>query len=334
MPDPGLLEREWSEIRASGQGDGVLEVPSRATAVTTGYGQVRIAIGPQGEPRLLVPVGRPARGTTVAGSRNLLLVRSSFRSSGKLEHFIDITLGNPRLAQVFTELVEEILKRLESGEGPETAIHGTIQDFRNLLDRTPECEIPMTKLGGLIGELVILEKLTAMRPEALDGWTGPIGQRHDFRRRDIAIEVKTSLRSDATRVTIHGPEQMLPPSDGHLNLAHVRLEPVDGGLLSVAELHRAIIDYGADEFVLDERLAALGCRDPQAEEWNAVRFALEGIEIYAVTADFPSITTASFPGGILPAGIVTLTYEIDLTTARPHLLDPVHMDAVLSEFAS
>lgn len=334
MPDLGLLEREWAEIRASGQGDGILEVPSRPTAVTTGYGQVRIAIGPLGEPRLLVPVGRPASGSTTAGSRNLLFVRSSFRSGGKLEHFIDITLRNPQLTRVFTELVEEVLKRLESGEGPEAAVHGTIQDFRNLLARTPEDEIPMTTLGGLVGELVILERLTAMRPEALDGWIGPIGQRHDFRRCDIAIEVKTSLRSDAKRVTIHGPEQLLPPTDGRLNLAHVRLEPVDGGPLSVAELHRAIVEHGADELVLDERLAELGCRDPQAEGWNATRFTLEGIDIYAVATGFPSITPASFPGGVLPAGIVTLTYEIDLATARSHLLNLTQTNAVLSEFSS
>lgn len=332
MPDPGLLEREWSEIRATGQGDGILEVPSRATAVTTGYGQVRIAIGPQGEPRLLVPVGRPASGSTAVGSRNLVLARSSFRSGGKLEHFIDMTLRNPRLTRVFTELVEEILKRLENGEAPESSVHGTIQDFRNLLARTPEGEIPVTKLGGLIGELVILERLTAMRPEALDGWTGPIGQRHDFRRRNVAIEVKTSLRSDAARVTIHGPEQLLPPSDGRLILAHVRLEPVDAGALSVAGLHQAIIKHGADELVLDERLAELGCRDPQAEEWNATRFALEGIDFYAVSNGFPSVTPASFPDDIFPPGVVTLTYEIDLSTARGHLLDLAQTDAVLWEF--
>lgn len=334
MPDPGLLEREWSEIRASGRGDGILEVPSRATAVTTGYGHVRIAVGPQGEPRLLVPVGRPASVTTSAGSRNLLLARSSFRSAGKLEHFIDVTLRNPRLTRVFTELVEEILKRLERGEGPEPAVHGTIQDFRNLLARTPEGEIPVTKLGGLIGELTILARMTAMRPEALDGWTGPIGQRHDFRRRDIAIEVKTSLRSDSTCVTIHGPEQLLPPADGRLNLAHVRLEPVDGGALSVAGLHRAIVEHGADELVLDERLAELGCRDAGAEEWNAMHFSLEGIDIYDVVPGFPSVTPASFPGGILPQGVVALTYEIDLSAARPHLLDQTQMKALLSKFAS
>lgn len=334
MPDTGRLEREWAEIRASGRGDGILEVPSRTTTVTTGYGQVRIALGPAGEPRLLVPVGRPAAGTTNAGSHNLLLTRSSFRSVGKLEHFIDITLRNPRLYRVFTELVEEILKRLESGIGPETAVHGTIQDFRNLLARTPEGEIPLTKLCGLLGELVILEKLTAKLPNALEAWTGPNGQRHDFRRRDIALEVKTSLRSDASRVIIHGPEQLLPPSGGRLYLAHVRMEPVNGGPLSVAELHRKIIENGTDEVILDEQLAELGCSNPDAEEWNTMSFALEGIDIFTLSPGFPSITPASFSDSILPVGIVGLTYEIDLAMAHSHLLDESQAEALLQEFCA
>ncbi|MEP3428352.1 MAG: PD-(D/E)XK motif protein [Roseibium sp.] len=334
MPDRGSLEREWAEIRASGQGDGILEVPSRATAVTTGYGQVRIAIGAGGEPRLLVPVGRPATGSTTAGSHNLQLARSSFRSGGRLEHFIDMTLRNPRLTRVFTELVEEILKRLENGQGPETSVHGTIEDFRNLLARNPEGEVPLSRIGGLVGELVILECLTNLRPAALDGWTGPAGQRHDFRRRNTAIEVKSSLRSDASRVTINGPEQLLPPSNGHLYLAHVRIERVDGGTLSVAALHRTIVGHGADEFVLDEALEKLGCRNAQADEWNAASFMLEGIDIYNVVAGFPSITPASFHSGVLPPGITALSYEIDLTTTRAHLLDQAHTDLLFADFAS
>lgn len=334
MPDTRGVERGWLEIRASGRGDGILEVPSRATPVTTGYGQVRLAIGPLGEPRLLVPIGGPTRASATAGGRNLLLTRSSFRASGKLEHFIDITLRNPRLTRVFTELVEEILKRLESGEGPETAVHGTIQDFRNLLAQTPEGEISLTMLCGLIGELVILERLTTLLPAAIDGWNGPIRQRHDFRRHDIAIEVKTSLRSDASRVTIHGPEQLMPPHDGRLFLAHVRIEPAGDGRLSVASLRRAIIEHGADELILDAGLGELGCRDPEAEEWNAKRFVLEGIDIYSLSAGFPSITPISFTGGILPSGIVALTYQIDLASARAHRLDQTHAQRLFAEFVA
>lgn len=334
MLDAGKLERDWAEIRASGKGDGNLEVPSRTTSVTTGYGQVRVAIGTNGQPRLLVPVGNPAGGNTTISGQNLGLTRSSFRSTAKLEHYIDITLLNPRLTRVFTELVEEILKRLESGEGPEPAVHGTIQDFRNLLARTPEGDVPLTKICGLIGELVVLERLTAKLPEALNGWTGPLGQRHDFRRIDIAIEVKTSVRSDASRVIIHGPEQLEPPSGGRLYLAHVRVEPVASGPLSVATLYRKVVEHGADEIILDQLLAELGCRDANADEWNVMNFALAGVEMYALSAGFPCITRGSFPGSALPTGVVALTYEIDLAMAGAYLMDRSQADSLLVEFCS
>ncbi|WP_081880300.1 PD-(D/E)XK motif protein [Paenirhodobacter enshiensis] len=328
------LEREWAEIRASGRGDGVLEVPSRATAVTTGYGNVRMAIGPRGEPRLLIPVGRPGARSNVSGGRNLLIMRSSFRMADGLEHFIDITLRNSRLSPVFTELVGEIMTRLESGEAPEAALQGTIRDFRNLLAKGPEGEIAPEAVAGLIGELVILERLAGLRADIIDSWTGPVGQRHDFRRRSIAIEVKTSSRSDASRVTIHGSEQLLPPSGGSLNLVHVRLEPVADGALSVESLHRALVEHGVDEVVLDQRLAELGCRDPEAEEWNATRFALEGLDVYDVSPGFPSITPEIFPDGRLPTGIASLSYEIDLSLARAFLLDRGREDALFSDFTS
>ncbi|MCR6634901.1 PD-(D/E)XK motif protein [Devosia sp.] len=335
MLDPRLLEREWSEIRSTGRGDGELEVPSRPSGVTSGYGQVRIAIGPKGQPRLLVPVARPAAaGAQNTGSNNLVVSRSSFRSGGKLEHFIDVMLGNPQLAKVFSELVREILARLTSGDGPETAVNGTIKDFRDLFARTPDAEVSLAKLGGLIGELVVLDMLTALRPEAISGWTGPLGQRHDFRRRDIAVEVKTSLRSDATRVTVHGPEQLMPQLSGRLFLAHVRVEPVDNGPLSLGALHRSIVARGADELMLDNCLAELGCRDANAGEWNTSHFALEGVDFYEVADGFPCVTPKSFAGGALPSGVHALTYEIDLSVARKCLLSHSQTADVLSEFAA
>lgn len=334
MPDAGTLEREWAEIRASGKGDGVLEVPSRLTGVSSGYGEVRIAIGPRGEPRLLVPIGRPAGRAASAGNRNLLLTGSSFLSAGKLEHFIDISLRDQRLGRVFTELAGEILKRLERGDPPDAAVHGTIQDFRSLLAQSQDGDIALSSVAGLIGELVVLKRLTAQRPAALEGWTGPMGQRHDFRRMDVAIEVKTSLRSDASRVSIHGPEQLQAPNGGRLHLAHVRIEQADSGKLSVMALCQSIIAHGADQFRLEERLNAMGCPSPNDEAWNALSFSLEGFDLYAVIDGFPRITPDTFPGSALPLGILTLDYDIDLAMASSCRLTAKEAECLFSEFAA
>lgn len=47
----------WRLLKISGKGDGILEVPSIDSGVETGFGTARYAIGAQGQPRLLVPVG-------------------------------------------------------------------------------------------------------------------------------------------------------------------------------------------------------------------------------------------------------------------------------------
>ena len=102
--------------------------------------------------------------------------------------------------------------------------------------------------------------------EALAGFYGvgrPVVDRaymnrgHDFRRAVRAIEVKTSMRSDSTRVTIHGAEQLLPPGDGSMHLAHVRLEQADAGSATVSRLRERIIGVGVDATLLDAGLSKL-----------------------------------------------------------------------------
>lgn len=334
MPEAQQLSREWDQIRKSGKGDGILEVPSRTTDISTGFGQVRIATGPAGEPRLLIPVARRGGGKIPAGNRNLTVGHASYRSAGKGLHFIDLMLTEARLAGVFADLAEEILERIEAGEAPETAVHGTIEDFRKLLAISPKSEISLTELAGLIGELVILSKLCAVSPDAVAAWTGPMGQRHDFRHGTFALETKTSTRADAMRVQIHGPDQLLAPADAQLYLAHLKIEQNDGGALSVASLRREIIALGADEVMLDARLAAIGCREPEGDEWNSMAFALAGLDFYEVGEGFPRIVSSSFPGMTLPDGIVGLEYGLDLTHARDHRLDEATGRKMIRSFAA
>lgn len=334
MPEAMELSREWDLIRKSGKGDGILEVPSRVTEISTGFGMVRVATGPGGEPRLLIPVGSPGKGRALATNRNLMVGHACYRTAGKALHFIDLMLMETRLAGVFADLAEEVLKRIEAGEGPETAVQGTIEDFRKLLAVTPRTEVPLTELAGLIGELMILERLSAENPQAVSAWTGPLGQRHDFRRGTLALETKTSTRADATRVQIHGPDQLLPPNDGELFLVHLRIEQADHGALTVAGLRQRIIELGADEVILDARLSAAGCREPAGEDWNSTAFAFEGMDIYRVEGDFPRIVSASFPGGALPSGIVGLEYGVDLSHAREHRLDDAASQDVIRRFAA
>ncbi len=222
------------------------------------------------------------------------------RSTAATLAFLDSMVLDRRLDAVFADLVREILARLGAGHSPDLAVSGTIADFRQLLLAAPARDVSIETVIGLLGELAILERLSAFMPEAVTAWMGPLDQRQDFRSGIRAIEVKSSLRSDAKRITVHGPDQLSPPSSGMLHLAHVRLERAEGGSLTVAGLCRAILGHGADSLRLAERLGALGCTDPDAAEWNTPECELEGIDLYHVAPGFPRITADQFVSGNIP----------------------------------
>lgn len=323
---------EWRRLRTDGRGDGKLAVPTLSTGIETGYGPALYATGPAGEPRLLVPCGQ-ARGMRDLGSSpNLLAHRTSFQVDGRSTAFLDTMVLDRRLDPVFADLVREILARLGAGVAPDLAVGGTIADFRQLLLASPPREVPLEVIIGLLGELVILEQLSAFLPGAVTSWMGPLDQRQDFRSGSRAIEVKSSLRSDAKRVTIHGPDQMSPPRGGELYLAHVRLERAEGGSITVAGLCRAIIGHGTDGSRLSERLAALGCTDPEAEEWNTPECELEGVDFYLVAPGFPRIAADQFISGRFPDGIDALSYRIDLDLASQFRMPTNARDQVLMDF--
>lgn len=319
------IER-WKMLRSTGVGDGTLEVPSVSSGVETGYGPVRFAVGPEGQPRLLVPCG-PGGTLSEEANGKLAATLSRFTLSGRGVLFVDVMSVDRALDPVFAELADEILFRIDGGAAPIAAVEGTIADFRNLLREGVAQDIEDNKIYGLIGELVVLRSLARMAPSAVGAWTGPYEQRHDFRRRECAIEVKTSSRADATSVSISSCEQLSEPSGGSLVLVHVKVERTDKGDLFVAGLVSEIVDCGVDRSVLEKGLAALGCLDPDSPTWNRIRCGLEGVTAYRVANGFPRITAAQFPGGVLPDGIESIVYSIDLRSAQQFLLSDADREA-------
>lgn len=329
---PEIPADAWKRIRTTGKGDGNLEVPSLSTAIETGYGYARYAIGAKGEPRLLVPCGNSNPPRDLGSSANLLACHTYFLQGGHNAGFLDVMVTDRRLDNVFAELVGEILHRLETGHSPERAVSGTISDFRELLAAVPKREVKTSDIVGLLGELVVLDQLTDISASAVQAWTGPFEQRHDFRRGLAAIEVKTSARSDASCVTVNGPEQLLAPNAGSLHLAHVRLERSAAGSISVKALYDRLLDKHVDRVPLDSALNALGCEDAASEAWNSFTAEVEGMDVYLVVDGFPRITRMSFESGCLPHGVVGLSYEIDLIAAQPLLLSAPDTASMLSEF--
>ena len=312
----------WGLLRAGVQLRGGLEIPTIPTDISMASGDVRLAIGPNGEPRILLPLADRESPTTIHGGSALSISVSSFSYKGRNLRFLDLICLSADLETVFGEVVDEMLVRIASGVGCVEAARTTIEDFRSLLMRAGAAQIDRGRIAGLIAELLVLNRLLDRSSSAWRAWTGPTGQRHDFRAGDTSLEVKASLRPGASYVTINGLEQLEVPTGGTLHLLRFVLEPVSGGMLSVSSLARGAISKANEPERVNELLAALGCINVDAKGWNQYRFRTESEHLYEIQPGFPRLTGSMVGNGIAPPGVHTVSYQIDMSVADPFLCDP------------
>jgi hypothetical protein len=247
--------------------------------------------------------------------------------------FLDVICMSPELEAVFGEVVDDIVRRLADRKDGVAAVAGALNDFRELLVRPAGSEMDRSRVVGLVAELVLLNRLLDISPSAWRCWRGPAGDRHDFRARDVSLEVKASLGAGAREVTINGIDQLEPPVGGSLHLAHLVLETVEGGLLTVASLGDRALLRADDPSGLRALLAAVGCTDVHDTAWNRFAFRAEAERLYRVGPGLPRIVPSSFVGGMIPAGIVDATYRIDLGHASDAERPPTEFASLLQELS-
>lgn len=325
----------WVGLRSSNASDNVIEIASVASSIQTGYGPVRYALDVAGSPRLLIPCSwiEGVEALPKLSGPSLGVHLTSLHGPAGRALYIDLVLAAPALSKVFAELCLEILGRISNGRNPVESVSSTIQDFRILLADPANQVVADASIVGLIGELLFLQKITRMSNDSVAAWTGPLGQRHDFRTALGAVEVKTSLRKGATHIHIHGIEQLTRPSDSPLWLAHFRIERASSGRLSVAALYEDIVSKGAGSEELGSRLASIGCLDPRSAAWNDSAYELESFELYEVRDGFPKLDEQAFAKGALPPGVSGLVYQVDLSRAGDFLLSEDEVNRVIGKMS-
>lgn len=331
-----IAHEYWLSLRSRTRPAPGLEVATVASGANTGFGDVRFALTDTGAPRLLVPISPAMGGLDVKalGGPSVGIGVTRFLFGDVTSNYIDVNLLNDRLEPLFGDLCMEMISRISSGLPPIEAVSGSIKDFRTLLAESTHAPVDAKVVLGLLGELIILREGALQSSNAIDSWAGPIGQRHDFRGKAGAIEVKTTGYKQCTTVHIHGLEQLLPPTDAPLWLAYVALERTQDGPLFVESICRQLVEMGIPATALASRLSALGCNDPSAPEWNALRASLEGMDLYSICEGFPRLTTSNMPNGKVPLGINDVHYSVDLTAAADYFVSKtLHDDVFKAVFA-
>lgn len=310
MPDRSWIISGWAALRDKSP---VLPAHMQEVAdlgIETGFGTARLGIDDAGLPRLLLPVGLGGRLTREDGPPLLRALITRLADSDGARSYLVVTCLDRGLERGFADLVESVLGRIEAGDGSLAAYASAVDDFRALFSQGSRGKVDEPRIRGLVAELLELERLVSLDARAVRLWFGPEKDRHDFRGGVHAIEVK-STRRQSGKVTISGLEQLAAPRGGALLLRRYVLEPSEGGGFSVAGLFRRLLTADVSSRDLLTRLVGMGCPDPEAAGWNHVVFNLEGCDTFRVAENFPRLTPAAFEGGI-PAGVSSVTYEIDL----------------------
>lgn len=161
---------------------------------------------------------------------------------------------------------------------------------------------------GTLGEMLAIERLLE-RGEQVD-WRGPLGGTVDLITPKAGYEVKSTVSRYDSRIHVAGQFQLALSESRPLALLHYRFEPGSSGE-SVNSVCARLVAAGMSSAHLEDLLARCGL-EAGCSARNETFGVLES-RLFPVNAAFPRITPASFVGGTLPAGIVHVEYQVDLS---------------------
>lgn len=277
------------------------------------------AMGQAGLLHLLIPVAQGPGGAPPA-DLNGLKVRHRCLDTGEV---LDLS-APPSHEQVFTPFCNEIVDAVvRQARDPWKAVAATIRVWQSAWKPARQAMDKIVQLG-LFGELLVLRWLMipTLGPAAVDQWSGPDSERHDFVGDQLHIEVKTTRKSRPEH-EISRLDQLRVPAGRRLLFVSVQLEESVGGDESLATQVDAIVDLlRGDSAALDlfmTKMANMGWSEEVRNSGELLRFFLRGAEVYAVDDDFPRLPDDFFP----PSGVVSVKYTVGLANLPSLGIDEV-----------
>jgi hypothetical protein len=306
------------------------EVLLASLQVTTPAGELMAAVDQDGTQHVLVPV---PPGTPVAPdrrSKSVTLARRELLIQGNRRLFIDVACHREELRDVFERLAAEICERVLAQPDEYRVIPQlTLSRWRQLLEAGRE-PLSESALVGIYGELCVLRRMLAEDPlHRIDHWVGPDRAVHDFRRGNVAVEVKTSTARSGRIMEIHGVEQLANPDGGRLCLVYLRLRESSAGA-TLRQVINEIEAIGVDPAYFEQLLARTGI----AGDSNTRPYEIREELWFPVDDDFPRVVPASFVGARLPEGVLSINYQLDLSGSFPAPMTIDARTAILRELAA
>jgi hypothetical protein len=316
------LDRLWGELEARTAMQEGGSLLSAELALVGAHGPLRVGLDEAGYRHLLVPLaagdGRPVddrrSGGVHLGARTLIAGEEPVR-------FADLVCLRRDLHGVFTGLAADVCERVAMDSALSASGLGRVLDsWRNLFAGGEAWTA--SRLAGLFGELLVLERLLGVDSDAVIAWRGPYGAAQDFRSARHAIEAKTTTSGEGRTVRIHGTDQLETPAGGSLTLVWFRLAARSAPAgRSVADVQDHCLELADDPASVMAALDVLRFPALSTPVVRNTRFEVLEERWYPVEGQFPRVTPEVFATGAVPGGVGGVEYLIDLDTVPNALVD-------------
>ena len=238
-------------------------------------------------------------------------------------HF-GVILKEPRFADVFNSLAEDLARRVAAVADPDQQARvflGQLARWQKFLSASHD-GLGDEAQRGLWGELHFLRAhlLPGLGPEAVSGWRGGEGAHQDFQFASGAAEVKTTLAKPPQVVRITSERQLDDAGWRTLCLHVVVLEAREGSGETlpdlVAALRGALAGEGAAAEALEDGLIAYGYHDAHAGRYAERGYRVRREATFRVRRGFPRLVEKN-----LPAGIGDVSYGLAVAALDPFSLE-------------
>lgn len=268
-----------------------------------------LAMDPPGNLHLIIPVQRGPNNQKPS-DLNGLKVRHRRLESGEI---IDLS-APPSHEQVFTPFCRDVIDAIVvQHRDPWAAVTATVRNWQSAWKPLRQ-EMSAAVQIGLFGELLVLNSLMlpCLGPTAVDQWSGPEAERHDFVGDRLHLEVKTTSKSRPEH-EISRIDQLRAPTGCRLLFVSIQVEKSIGGAETLAtQLDVAVDSLRPHPAALDDFMAKMtnmGWSDEMRQSGELLRFNIrDDTHVYEVDADFPRLPDDFAP----PTGVVAVKYTVDL----------------------
>jgi len=322
---------KWRNLRKEiNSGESVAGIKTIPLSINTSQGQLRLAVGESNESKLLIPIHPREHIDEKLKGESLVVDALYFFVDNKKIRYLSITCLNNELEEVFSELVDDIARRIEENKTAMRAVSESLKEFRALM-KPDLTKLERRKVAGLIGELIFLDKVVDENPDMWKTWQGPQGARHDFRTGNMAVEVKTSMSKINRIIEINSLYQLEIPENGSLYLVHYVIESNRSGDLDVPGLIESVQGKTGNPDELEELIKLTEYDEKDKKIWSEHKFLFRGVDYYSITEEFPSLTRVRFKSDP-PTCISDVRYKLDLAGASNFIMGKNKVDSFISEF--